>query len=214
MNTTVNINGVDVEVEAQKSSIYGLKFLPRMVRYDNDADRVFDFYVQEDIEVSDGNFNLVDSLAKDYCTDGIMEIGIHRNGSRSFTMAMLKNKPDSVPYLGIDIDDRSYLDNPEKNIYTLKENSFSQEAVRNYAEKIGLKKVSILFIDGWHSLNACINDWKYADMLSDKAIVVFHDTNHHPGPTIILHAIDETKFRVEKYFVGKRDFGVSVAYKQ
>lgn len=209
----VTINGFQVEIETQKTSIEGLKFLPRMVHFDNDADRVFDFYIQEQIEVTDDNYNLVDTLAKEYATDGIMEIGIHRNGSRSFTMALLNNKPDHVPYLGIDIDERSYLNNPSKNIYTLRENSFSQEAVRNYAEAIGLKKISILFIDGWHSLNACINDWKYADLLSDKSIVVFHDTNHHPGPAIILHAIDQNKFRVEKYFTDKRDFGVSVAYK-
>ena len=76
-----------------------------------------------------------------------------------------------------------------------------------------MDKLSILFIDGWHSLNAVINDWQYVDMLSDNGIVVFHDTNYHPGPTIFVEAIDGKMFRVEKYFESQDDYGVSVAYR-
>jgi hypothetical protein len=126
---------------------------------------------------------------------------------------MLLNKPDNIKYLGVDLDDKTYLDSKEKNTYTIKENSFNIESVKNYAKEIGMEKISILFIDGWHSLNAVINDWKYVDMLSDDGIVILHDSNYHPGPTVFVEAIDKSQFRVEKHFQFQDDYGVTIAYK-
>ena len=76
-----------------------------------------------------------------------------------------------------------------------------------------MDKISILFIVGWHSLNAVINDWKYDDMLADDAIVMFHDTNYHPGPAVFMEFIDKKIFKVEKHFQGEADYGVGIAYK-
>lgn len=209
----IDVNNYKVNVIENPTKIYGLKFEPQLEeKYDNDADIAY-FHRGGFTEVSANNFNLMQELAKKYLTHGVMEIGVSRNGEGSFTKAILNNKPDNIPYLGVDIDDKSYLDNIDKNIFTIKENSFNQETIRNYAKEIGLNKISLFFIDGWHSVNAVINDWKYADMLSDNGIVVFHDSNYHPGPLLILPAIDKNMFKIETYFKNEFDYGMAVAYK-
>lgn len=207
-----HINGWDVNIRELETDIYGLKFKPQLEdKYDNDSDIAY-FHRGGFTEVSEQNFQLMESLAKEYCTHGVMEIGVSRNGEGSFTRAILNHKPDNVTYLGVDLDDKTYLNNIDKKTFTLKESSFNQESVRGYLKEIGMDKISLLFIDGWHSVNAVINDWLYVDMLSDNGIVIFHDTNYHPGPAIFMPAIDETIFKVESYFEGL-DYGMGVAYK-
>jgi len=206
------INGYEVNVLELETNIFGLKFKPQMDSpYDNDADAER-FHIAESVEVSDQNFKLMESLAKQYCTHGVMEIGVSRNGDRSFTRAILNNKPDDVPYLGVDLQDKTYLYDDSKKIYTLQENSFNQSSIREHIKYIQMDKISLLFIDGWHSVNAVINDWLYTDLLSENGIVVFHDTNHHAGPAIFLPAIDDTLFKVEYHFESN-DYGMGVAYK-
>ena len=115
----LEVNRYIVNVHENPTNIFGLKFEPQMdERYNNDADFAY-FHRGGFIEVSNNNFQLMDSLAKKYSTHGIMEIGISRNGEGSFTRALLNNKPDNIPYLGIDLDDKSYLNNPNKNIFTI-----------------------------------------------------------------------------------------------
>jgi hypothetical protein len=206
------INGHPVEVREDKTDIFGLSFLPQMTGYDNNEDWS-SFTKTCSAEVSSQNYKLVESITKNYMTHGILEIGISRNEMGSFTQAIFQSKPDHIKYLGVDLDDKTYLDNDEKNIFTIKENSFNRSNVKSYAKKIGLEKISILFIDGWHSLNAVINDWQYVDMLSDNGIVIFHDSNYHPGPTVFVEAIDNSIFRVEKHFEGQDDYGVAIAYR-
>ena len=206
------INGHIVEVREDKTDIFGLSFLPQMTGYDNDEDWSA-FTKLCSVEVSSQNYKLVESITKNYMSHGILEIGISRNEMGSFTQAIFRSKPDNIKYLGVDLDDKTYLDNAEKNIFTIRENSFNRSNVKSYAKKIGLEKISILFIDGWHSLNAVINDWQYVDMLSDNGIVIFHDSNYHPGPTVFVEAIDSSIFRVEKHFEGQDDYGVAIAYR-
>jgi hypothetical protein len=207
------INGKFVNVIEYETDIAGLKFRPQFdSQYNNDADWE-SFTLPHTQEVSQQNYNLVKEIATNYMTHGIMEIGVHRNNEGSFTNALLSNKPDNIPYLGVDIEDKSYLNNESKKIFTIKENSYNQRTVRNYAKKIGLEKISILFIDSEHSLNETINDWMYSDMLSDNGIVIIHDTNGHPGPFVIMESIDNTKYRLEKYFQNEDDYGLGIAYK-
>ena len=153
----IQINQQLVKITKKKTQIYGLEFEPQMLDFNNDHDSIL-LTKTCSVEVSLQSFNLVKNITKDYMSDGIIEIGVSRNGDKSFTQAILSNKPDHIPYVGIDIDDKSYLNNKEKNIFTVRENSFNQLKIRNYIQSIGMKKISILFIDGWHSVNACIND--------------------------------------------------------
>lgn len=208
------INGYEVDIEYLTSDIYGLINIPNMKKYDNTADSC-SFTQSKPVEVSKQSYDLVDDLCSKYMTHGIMEIGICRNGEGSFTHALLNNKPNEIPYLGVDVDDKTHLNDIEKNIYTIQTKSEEQIKIREYMKSIGMEKLSILFIDGWHSVDAVINDWRYADLLSDNSIVFFHDTYSHPGPAIILESIDTGIFEIKKYFHSKedRDYGISTAVK-
>jgi hypothetical protein len=209
----IRVNRIHVNIEEQMTDICGLKFKPQMTHYDNNEDWSV-FTRGHPVEVTKQSYDLVAMLAQPYATHGIMEIGVCRNGMGSFTHALLGNKPNHIPYLGVDLEDKTFLNNKEKNVFTIQSNSHDQDKVRSYAKEIGLEKISILLIDGHHSVNACINDWLYTDMISDNGIVIFHDTNSHPGPVVFLPAIDENMYKVTKFFENDDDYGLSVARRQ
>lgn len=212
----IQINGYNVEIDENQSNINGLKLIPQIKNFGNEANDAdgLPFTHCCSQEVSDNNFNLAKELTKKYAKKNIVEIGINRNGSNSFTWAMINNKSKDVKYLGIDLDDKSEMNSLENNIFTIRANSFDQIKIRDYIKNIGIDEISILFIDGNHSVNAVINDWKYTDFLSKDGIVVFHDTNYHPGPRILIESIDEKLYRIEKYFSNdSNDYGMGVAYR-
>ena len=209
----MRIYDIEVVIIEHPISIYGLSYMPQLKDYPNHVDSC-SFTRWHSKEITKKSFDLVKEISKEFMTDGIMEIGVHRNDEESFTNALLHNKPDHIPYFGVDLCNKDYLNNKEKNIYTLKSDSRNQEYVREEIKKIGMNKISILFIDGDHSVNTIINDWKYTDLLSEKAIVFIHDTNGHPGPVVLLDAIDKKLFEVKKYFEYDDDFGLSTAIKK
>lgn len=213
MGKNMNINGYNITIEEKSSNIFGLLYEPQMVDFSNDDDWL-PFTKQRSVEVSKRSFDLVDNICKEYMTHGILEIGVSRNGEGSFTNALLKNKPTHIKYLGVDLENKKYLNNFSANIFTMQVKSDNQNNIRNRLNQLGINKLSILFIDGWHSLNAIINDWKYTDLLSDKSIVFLHDTNGHPGPTILVEAINRDIFNVQKYFENEDDYGLTVAIKK
>lgn len=77
---------------------------------------------------------------------------------------------------------------------------------------INVQNIDFLFIDGLHSINQVVSDWKYTEKLSDIGIVGMHDTNAHPGPYCVYDAIDETIFRKKKY-CPNNDWGIAFAEK-
>lgn len=202
--------GTSVLVKTHDSNIKGISKIPQMVNLDNDND--WPIPKMCSLEVSDCNFNTISDIVKDYMTHGIMEIGVSRN-KRSFTDALLNNKPDNIPYLGIDINDKSFLNNDDKKIYTIVSDSREYEKNISYASNIGLEKISILFIDGFHSLNMVINDWRYTELLSDNGIVILHDTNYHP-PSLFIDFIDTNIYNVVQLCQLDDDYGISIAYKK
>lgn len=232
-NMEMNVNGYNIVVREDSTTnfvpvlvmdgpppfevlprdIPGVKYKPQMAQYSNVDDWNFTWTASHPVEVTKKSYDLVAVLAQRYATHGIMEIGVCNNGVGSFTNALLTSKPDSVPYLGIDYKDKSFLDDPAKNVHTVIAHSADQIKIRDAAKKIGMDKVSILLIDGWHSVDMVINDWLYSDMLSENGIVIFHDTNSHPGPVVFLPAIDEKMYKVTKFFEKDDDYGLSVAYR-
>lgn len=168
------------------------------------------------VEVSDDNYAVCEEVVRslgDRCKV-IVEIGVNRNGERSMTQAFLKNKTDSCIYFGIDLEDKTVLNNAEKNIHTITANSYEQERLRAAMKSVGIDKIDILAIDGWHSVNTAINDWKYADMLSDHGVVVLHDTNTHPGPVCLFEAVDENLFEKQRHCTDYIDYGIAVFKKK
>jgi hypothetical protein len=65
---------------------------------------------------------------RDNCR-AILEIGVHRPswndpiGAFTSTSALLNNKLSETIYIGIDQDDKSFLNNSEKNVHTIQNNS-------------------------------------------------------------------------------------------
>jgi len=212
----MKINNISIEIEKKITNIHGLTYIPQITNFGENANNEegLPFTYGYTVEVSRNNFLLMEELTKKYAKKSIVEIGVNRNGQNSFTWAMLNNKPKDVIYLGIDIEDKSNINDTKSNIYTIQANSYNQEQIRNYMKEIKLNEISILFIDGGHSVSDVINDWKYSDILSENGIVVFHDTNYHPGPVVFLEAIDKKIYKVDKFFTNEPgDCGMSVAYK-
>ncbi len=211
----LDINNHRVEIDEHPTDIAGLKFLPQMRYHDNDADWSI-FTRPCPREVSDADHSVVEKVIKNHMTHAIVEIGvggIHRPLEGSFTQLLLANKPAHIPYLGIDCEDKTYLRNEEQKVFTVTAFSKEQQKIREYMKSIGIEEISILFIDGFHSVNTVINDWKYTDLLADSGIVIFHDTNYHPGPRVFINAIDEQLYKVERCCQELDDYGVAIAYK-
>lgn len=166
-------------------------------------------------EIQEFELDLIGGMTKNHATHGILEIGVARpsNGYNAFTYKYLKYKSKQIPYVGVDIDDKSFLNNIENNTYSIQCNSEEQSKVRAFLKEKGINEISILSIDGWHSLNTVINDWRYTDLLVKGGIVIFHDSNYHPGVNCFIPFIDRNKFEVTKYFVDADAYGITIAKK-
>ena len=208
------MNNIDQNLYVKNpSNINGLSYLPSFKNEsDNDIDWPW-FVVSNKIstEISDANKEALDDIIRKVNVKNVIEIGIARNNARSFTTQLLYAKKGI--YCGIDIEDKTFLNDSLNRVYTIRANSHDQSTIRSYLNTIGLEKCSVLFIDGWHSVNTVINDWKYTDLLDDNGVVIFHDTNYHPGPHLIIEAIDRSMYRVVMYCDGGFDWGISAAYK-
>lgn len=143
----------------------------------------------------------------------IVEIGVHRpessdNGNSS-TKTLLELKNDSCMYIGIDLDDRSYLNNPKKNIFTIRHNSSDRTYIYNLMKVYNKQYIDFMFVDGWHSVNQCLTEWMYWEKMSSTGVMAFHDTNYHPGPVALLETVDESLFDVKCFNRNEDDAGVA-----
>lgn len=132
---------------------------------------------------------------KDNCK-AVVEIGVHRNGSQSSTWSFLSNKKDETIYVGIDLVNKSFLDNPNKKIFTIEGNSSNVDSNIEIMKSFGVDQIDFLFIDGYHSINQVLIDWEYTKILSPNGIVGFHDTSAHPGPNLFIRALNTEKWNV------------------
>ena len=167
------------------------------------------------IEVTEANRAAVTEYflkVRDNC-QAVLEIGICRNDKDSITHCFLNNKKDETIYVGIDLDDKSFLDNPEKNIYTIKNTSSDVDANIEKIKSFGVKQFDFIFIDGWHSINQVLIDWEYTKLLGNDGIVGFHDVNEHPGPHLFIRALDTEKWNVVDDACPD-DWGVGFAWKK
>jgi predicted O-methyltransferase YrrM len=74
----------------------------------------------------------------------------------------------------------------------------------------GVDKFDFIFIDGWHSVNQVLDDWKFTEFLADGGVVGFHDTNVHPGPMLFIDHLNTEKYNVEKCCTTwLTDYGIS-----
>ena len=141
-----------------------------------------------------------------------MEIGVNRSESYevSSTSTLLKLKPQECMYIGIDLDDKSAINSIENNIFTIQGDSANYENLYKLMEWYGHEQIDFMFVDGWHSVNQVLKEWKYWEKMIANGVMAFHDTNYHPGPVALLDAIDTNIFSVEYFGLGEADWGVGV----
>ena len=198
----------DKYLTKKKSDVEYLDYIPTLSPYfSDDSDRVKQIMPKIDIQKNHSFSKMNQSKLleyfgkiKDKCRC-IIEIGVHGPGQvykNTSTSIFLNNKKDDTLYLGIDIDDKSFLNNKEKNIHTLKIDSSRINTIMGYLKDEGIKKIDFLFIDGWHSVNQVLKEIRLINYLSKIGIVGFHDVAFHPSLTV-LDAISEKKFIKTKY---------------
>ena len=199
------------QISHRPTMIYGLKFAPSLEPHVSDNQDSPAWGWPTGPEVSDGNLQVVSNILKQLNSKckTIVEIGVHRNEGRSMTNILMDNKPTDCLYVGIDIDDKSYLNNTVKKIHTIKSNSHNQRDIRKTLTDLNAQSIDVLMIDGWHSVNTCVNDWCYADLLSKHGCVILHDTNAHPGCIALFHAVDERLFEKTRHCTSMDDMGIA-----
>ena len=197
--------------------IPGLKFKPSIEpEYSDDQDFYSEFYRPVPREFSPANQEVLrQALLRVPNPRCIVEIGVQRNPlPESSTGSLLRNKPKGCAYIGVDIEDKSHLANPDKSIFTLKMDSSDHASVFSLMDRLHLTHIDFLFIDGWHSVRQCLADWQYTGRLAPRGTVVMHDTNVHPGPVAVFEAIDETLFEKNKHCTEGPDWGIATVVRR
>jgi hypothetical protein len=198
-------------ISQRPTVIYGLKYAPSLQPHVDDNQDTPAWGWPTGPEISDCNLLVVGQVLSrlgQNCKN-IMEIGVDRNGEKSISRVLLSLRPDGCKYLGVDLDDKSYMNDTSNNIWTIQSNSHDQHKIRKKIDSIGMEKIDLLMIDGWHSVNTCINDWCYADLLSENGCIILHDTNAHPGCICLFHAVDENVFEKTRHCTDMNDMGIS-----
>jgi hypothetical protein len=190
----------------------GLKWFPSLEPHVSNNQDLPPFGFPPDAqEVSDCNqrvlINAIESLGS--CCSAVMEIGVSRNGARSFTQVILDHMNQGCVYVGVDKEPRPHVHDPDRNVHMLQADSHDQSQVRSFLNSVGVQKLDLILIDGWHSVNTAVNDWEYVDLLRVGGLVVLHDTNTHPGPVVLYDAVDERQFEKHRYCTAENDMGIS-----
>lgn len=183
--------------------------------YDYDEQAAIQHGYNREFEVTDCNrFSLLQQFMRvqNNCS-AILEIGVCRNAEQSFTHVFLNSKKKDTIYVGIDIDDRSDLNNRSENVYTIQTDSSNYDDNLLLFKSFGVEKFDFIFIDGWHSINQVLRDWEYSNLLGENGIVGFHDTSCHPGPSNFVKNLNKDKWNVHENMCPK-DWGIGFAWRK
>ena len=149
----------------------------------------------------------------------IVELGVSRIEGKgrhkyedSSTSIFLTNKNSDTKYLGIDINDKSYLEEYTDNVFTLKSPSENYENVLKKFKEIGIEKIDFLFVDGWHSINQVIDELWYLNFMESGGVIGYHDTNYHPGPSRIIKQFKPEFFDYRRHCIYEMDWGIGFVY--
>ena len=150
---------------------------------------------------------------KDKCTS-ILEIGVCNNDQESLSHILINHKKDDAFYFGVDVKDKSFLSNEDKNVFTIESDSADINKIMTFVNSKGVSHFDFIFIDGWHSVNHVLKEWRFTEYLSDFGIVCLHDTNYHPGPRKFVNALNPEKYVINKTCLNKMDWGITFITKR
>lgn len=184
---------------------------------DEDEDRGIRRHYDGAVEFTDCNsYNLKEQFMRirDNCKS-ILEIGVYRLENRGITSTkvFLENKLDTTSYVGIDLDDKTFLNNAEKKVYTIKNSSSDISGNMQTMNNLGIQGFDFIFIDGWHSINQMLVDWEYTRWLNPGGIVGIHDVTCHPGPARFIQALNTNTWNVIENTC-PADWGIGFAWKK
>jgi cephalosporin hydroxylase len=125
----------------------------------------------------------------------IVEIGVARLETSRYdqtsTAVFLQEKRDECIYVGIDTGDRRFVQGMKPNTYTLQCDSADTEKIVQYLGSLGIQRIDFLFIDGWHSINQVLAEWRLTEYLAPDGVVGLHDVNYHPGPRHLVENLSD-----------------------
>ena len=135
-----------------------------------------------------------------------VEIGTASNYITSSTETIINNKTQNSLFYTIDIDERVLpVAGLYGNIFIIQSDSTGDRV----KELLQDKRIDILFIDGDHSIDRVFAEYEfYLPYMKDDGIIVLHDTTMHPGPLLLMEAIDPNVFKTE--FFCSDDYGIGV----
>lgn len=143
----------------------------------------------------------------------ILEIGVSENLVEGSTAVFLKNKKKNIFYAGIDLEDRSFLNNPNENIYTIKNDSNKINENMFYLSQLGIKYFDFIFIDGGRGISQLMCDWEYTKWLSPIGYVAFHETNSRQDIDEFFNILNINEWHIVKN-VCKNDVGLGFVWKR
>ena len=198
------------------TEIPGLKWFPSLEPdVSNDQDHPLNNYWISPDEVSDCNLSVVRSVVQELGPNllAALEIGVNRNGDRSMSRIIIDERPRGSFYLGVDIEDKSYLDDEAANTWTIRTSSAERELILDRMRQRGVGLLDLIMIDGWHSVNMCVNDWRFTERLTDHGVVIVHDTNTHPGCVALFEAVDDSIW-IKQRWCTDNDYGIATFRKR
>lgn len=183
--------------------------------------RTFDFKDDEDWDSSIEKNNLTIPSVVSECNrnymlkyfrmiescKSILEIGVN-DYPGCLSRVLIDNKKDEAKYLGVDINPIPFTD-VSKNQFGIQTDSADYEIIMSFAESKNISNFDFIFIDGWHSVNQILKEWRFIEHLNPNGIVAIHDTNYHPGPKKLIENLNPDKFIIEKYCAGLDDYGIA-----
>mgnify|MGYP001563717238 CR=1 FL=1 len=200
---------------------YGLLHTPDLGEQ-NDEDRLDSWIIEAKrpmnlYQFSDENYRITKETVKRVEEAGgcnaVLEIGVCRTNSVSSTSAIITTKRQECKYLGVD--KQPNQEDVESNFFFLQHDSGDYEAVSGWVKSLGVEKFDLIFIDGFHSVNQVLKEWKYTEWLSDHGCVMLHDTSIHPGPVELLKALDPKVWKLEQHLLNDHnDWGISCVWKR
>lgn len=188
----------------------GLKYVPLLISPYMDFDGPFGDVLPKDvgpIGFTPYDKNVLETEMARVKPKFIMEIGVSTDVLKGSTSSILENKSEAH-YLGIDITNQEWVTR-YPNARILRTTSSDRHTITEAIKEIGLG-IDLFMIDGWHSVNAVLQEWNYTEFLSPNGVVIFHDVSVHPGPRLIFEAIDEALYE-KLIFDNPHDWGIGIA---
>jgi hypothetical protein len=140
----------------------------------------------------------------------IVEIGVADDLGSTVSLGLMNNRAPGAVYIGIDKVDRRHYNQPEIGIHIIHGNSADRAPCFGLMDSLEREHIDLLFIDGWHSVNQCLADWRYTERLAPDGVVLLHDSNHHPGPAALYAAIDDSVWDKRQACPALNDYGLAI----